>query len=401
MGGSIATEKRTKASFDQAGLVWSTKIGNKTDLRYLNFAFNYHKRANFNRQFYGKGALNGLSMTYQMANMINNAGYATVGDFYALLDAGSEIDDRNPYTHPDFYSTPYLAMMGARAGLVDVNPNVDADQPITQIFGWNGETGEYYSREEGGINQYDFNLSFNIRDRFYFGLTLGLYDLNYNLYSSYGETMNREMQEGGVTYHDKGDFTLNNWYKAEGTGVDLKLGTIIRPFEYSPFRFGLAIHTPIWYTLTDRYTATLTSNIANEGMPTASYFENLSKYFYPDENYVWDYSMVTPWRFNVSAGTIVGGIMALDAEYEYAKYSSASINTSAPKSSGKIVRLNILPVPSNSRTAPSSVSAIVKPRPIPIPSKRESSGLCLAAYASARPKIIQFTTISGMKSPRL
>ena len=176
--GSTTKENRTRASFDQIGFVWSTKIGNKTDLRYLNFGFNYHKRANFNRQFYGKGALNGLSMTYQMANMINNAGYATVGDFYALLDAGSEIDDRNPYTHPDFYSTPYLAMMGARAGLVDVNPNVDADQPITQIFGWNGETGEYYSREEGGINQYDFNLSFNIRDRFYFGLTLGLYDLN-------------------------------------------------------------------------------------------------------------------------------------------------------------------------------------------------------------------------------
>ena len=51
MGGSVANEKCTKASFDQAGLVWSTKIGNKTDIRYLNFAFNYHKRANINRQF--------------------------------------------------------------------------------------------------------------------------------------------------------------------------------------------------------------------------------------------------------------------------------------------------------------------------------------------------------------
>ena len=42
-------------------------------------------------------------------------------------------------------------------------------------------------------------------------------------------------------------------------------------------------------------------------------------------NYVWDYSMVIPWRFNISAGTIVGGIMALDAEYEYEKYSSAKL----------------------------------------------------------------------------
>lgn len=321
--GSTTKENRTRASFDQIGFVWSTKIGNKTDLRYLNFGFNYHKRANFNRQFYAKGALNGASMTYQMANMIGNAGYATANDFNGLLDAGSDVDNRNPYTHADFYSTPYLAMIGARTGLVDAN--WDKDGNITQIFGWNGETGEYYSREEGGINQYDFNLSFNIRDRFYFGLTLGLYDLNYNLYSSYGETMNRNMQDGSVTYHDKGDFTLNNWYNAEGTGVDLKLGTIIRPFEYSPFRFGLAIHTPIWYTLTDRYTAAMTSNIALDGKNPVSYPENLSDYFYPDMNYVWDYSMVTPWRFNISAGTIVGGIMALDAEYEYEKYSSAKL----------------------------------------------------------------------------
>ena len=58
--GSTTKENRTRASFDQIGFVWSTKIGNKTDLRYLNFGFNYHKRANFNRQFYAKGALNGI-----------------------------------------------------------------------------------------------------------------------------------------------------------------------------------------------------------------------------------------------------------------------------------------------------------------------------------------------------
>lgn len=316
--GNITKENRTRASFDQIGFVWSTKIGNKTDLRYVNFGFNYHKRANFNRQFYSAGSLiNGASLTYRMARMIGDAGYATADQFNGLLDAES------PYTHSDFFSTPYLAMMGARTGLVDANWN--ADNQITDIYGWNGEKGEYYSREEGGINQYDFNLSFNVRDRFYFGLTLGVYDLNYNLYSSYGETMNRDMQGENVIYHDKGDFTLNNWYKADGTGLDLKLGAIIRPFEYSPFRFGFSIHTPIWYTLTDRYTAALTSNIALDGESPVSYTENLSDYFHPDMNYIWDYSMVTPWRFNVSAGTIVGGIMALDAEYEYEKYSSAKL----------------------------------------------------------------------------
>lgn len=335
--GSTTKENRTRASFDQIGFVWSTKIGNKTDLRYLNFGFNYHKRANFNRQFYAKGNLNGASMTYQMAKMIGSVA-STWDDLITLWNAGIKgVDNRNPYIHEDFYSVPYLGMMGARTNLVYGGRDSEGEF----FTSWNGETGEYYSREEGGINQYDFNLSFNVRDRFYFGMTLGLYDINYNLYSSYGELLNRPMPGSGSDYCDPmpelmesevipnlADFTLGNWYKAEGTGVDLKLGMIIRPFEYSPFRFGFAVHTPIWYNITDRYTASLTSNFGydngSEYVGVASVTESLSDYF-PDMDYVWDYCLTTPWRFNVSAGTIVGGIMALDAEYEYEKYSSAKL----------------------------------------------------------------------------
>ena len=335
--GSTTKENRTRASFDQIGFVWSTKIGNKTDLRYLNFGFNYHKRANFNRQFYAKGNLNGASMTYQMAKMIGSVA-STWDDLITLWNAGIKgVDNRNPYIHEDFYSVPYLGMMGVRTNLVYGGRDSEGEF----FTSWNGETGEYYSREEGGINQYDFNLSFNVRDRFYFGMTLGLYDINYNLYSSYGELLNRPMPGSGSDYCDPmpelmesevipnlADFTLGNWYKAEGTGVDLKLGMIIRPFEYSPFRFGFAVHTPIWYNITDRYTASLTSNFGydngSEYVGVASVTESLSDYF-PDMDYVWDYCLTTPWRFNVSAGTIVGGIMALDAEYEFEKYSSAKL----------------------------------------------------------------------------
>jgi hypothetical protein len=45
------------------------------------------------------------------------------------------------------------------------------------------------------------------------------------------------------------------------------------------------------------------------------------------------------------------------------------------------------------------VSPSVKPNPIPIPSNNDATGEFLAAKASARPRITQFTTISGMKRP--
>lgn len=309
-GNSVMKETRNKASFDQIGVVWSTKVGNKTDVRYVNFGFNYHKRANFNRQFAAKGNLNGNSLSGQMASMMANSGmYNVYGDFKKLLDSD------NPYTDSYYFGTPYLVAMGARTGLLDVayNKTPGGKEEITQFVGWNGKDGEYFSRESGSISEYDFNLSYNVRDRFYFGLTLGLYDIDYKRTSSYGE----HLTSGGYV----GSMTLNNTTSTEGMGVDLKFGAIIRPFEYSPFRFGIAIHTPTWYNMSDRYMAVLATDLSSE--PQA-YTENLMDYL-PGGQYAFDYRFVTPWRFNLSMGTVVGGVMALDAEYEFEKYSAAKL----------------------------------------------------------------------------
>ena len=54
---------------------------------------------------------------------------------------------------------------------------------------------------------------------------------------------------------------MDNYYGLKGTGVDLKLGVIVRPIEESPFRLGFAILTPTWYELTESYNATLSSDI--------------------------------------------------------------------------------------------------------------------------------------------
>ena len=127
---------------------------------------------------------------------------------------------------------------------------------------------------------------------------------------SYSETLT--LNDGT----DNGNFTLNNWFSTSGTGYDLKFGFIARPFEYSPFRFGFAIHTPVWYMLTDRYTSTLNTDVLTMPEP---YTENLSDYLNPD--YVWDYRMRTPWKFNVNMGTTFSGVLAVGAEYEYSDYS--------------------------------------------------------------------------------
>ena len=60
---------------------------------------------------------------------------------------------------------------------------------------------------------------------------------------------------------------------------------------------------------------------------------------------------------------------------------------------------NSVPAPSTSRTEPITTRVPVKPRPMPRPSSAERPMLFLEANISARPRMMQFTTMSGRKMP--
>lgn len=298
--GTSMSENRTRASLDQVGFVYSNKIGNNTSLRFINFGFNYHKSKNFNRLFSAGGALNGMSQTNYLADELDAWGMTSASEFDNVLDA------TNPYSNY-WNEYPILGIMGITTGLVDYLDN--------GTIGWPGHSNNYFSRETGGINQYDFSIAFNVEDRFYIGATLGIYDLNYNRYSSYIEYLNNDKG------YDNGGYTLDNYYRLDGSGMDLKLGVIVRPFENSPFRVGLAVHTPTWYNLTESYDATINSDITWWGKSNS---QTLSDKLNPDY-LIYDYRLNTPWKFNVSMGTTLENLVAIGAEYEYQDYSSAQL----------------------------------------------------------------------------
>ena len=76
----------------------------------------------------------------------------------------------------------------------------------------------------GYIGEYDFNVSGNINDRVYLGLTMGIHDVHYKHYSEYSE--NFASNADGIA-----GLTLIDNRKITGTGVDLKFGAIFRPIE--------------------------------------------------------------------------------------------------------------------------------------------------------------------------
>ena len=150
---------------------------------------------------------------------------------------------------------------------------------------------------KGYIGAYDFNISGNINDRVYLGMTVGLEDVHYKHISDYTEEMvvpnNINLNSLNV-YDDR---------RITGTGYNLKFGAIFRPVEYAPFLIGVNVHTPTWYRLT-------TSNYTevSDGNNT----------IWSEDAY--DYKVYTPWKFGINMGYTDGRLFAIGASYDFADY---------------------------------------------------------------------------------
>lgn len=300
--GTEKTKGKTNMSFDQIGVVFSNKIGNKTPLRYFNYGFNYHKKRNFNRQMIMGGDWMEQSLTDQIAWMGNTDPYNNFDPISEDLYSQIYDDLDGHYYGDDYYDISWLSVLGIQGGLI--GPEGIASDGGYCYIGMPGYDGRYSSRETGGISQFDFNVSGNIQDRFFFGATIGFYDVNYKRTTSYSE----QGEFNGMPT----DFTLENSFRTEGSGYDLKLGIIWRPIETSPFRIGLSVHTPTYYLLTDHHSAAL--------------FSSMDNYWGETDRAVIDYEMTTPWKFNISLGHTFGTSFALGAEYEYTDYASAEFS---------------------------------------------------------------------------
>ena len=223
-GHSFADGNKTNASFDQAGFVYSRRTGRSS---FLNFAFNYHKSRNFDYILSAADALNGASQN-KLSYMKGAEGVFSIYD-----NGGSYVADDNSFNQVDYLY--YNALLSDENG----------------DFYFNDADGYVFNRANSGyIGEYDFNISGNINDRVYLGLTFGISDVNYKAYSEYTETL-----VGGAGGTGVGSVTLADERRIDGTGFNVKAGVIFRPVEASPFRIGLSVATPTWYDLsTSNYT---------------------------------------------------------------------------------------------------------------------------------------------------
>ena len=278
----------TNADLNQVGFIFANKVGANS---WLNLGFNYHKSRNFNQVNYATGLLDGSS-----ANGIS---------YLSLKYPSAPTSDISKYGY-------YSALDKCDLETV-LYPSMGSDnRPVSR-----GAQQYYaYNKASGYISDFDFNISGNINDRVYLGLTFGIKDVRFDQTTYYEENFS---QEGG--YH------LSDTRNVRGTGFDAKFGVIVRPIEESPFRFGFYINTPTWYELkTQIRTDVSTSNINynardNSGNITGQQNGSFS-YYYDIYNNPTEYKITTPWKFGLSLGSTFNNNIAIGLTYQFSDYST-------------------------------------------------------------------------------
>lgn len=182
----------------------------------------------------------------------------------------------------------------------------DLDRVINYMDDFNDQEGylvyrDYMTSESNRINAFDFNLSGSSNNRFYWGLTMSLYDLRYQsdgyFYDYYPE------QPG---YANSTDYTaLDRMNDVYGHGWNAKLGFIYRPAA-GPLRLGVSVATPQMFRLREEYSDKLYA-LMGEEKDGSAFNQNI------------DFKVTGPWTLNASAG-ISAARNALGVEYEISNY---------------------------------------------------------------------------------
>lgn len=294
-----------KMSFDQLGLVYSSRVSRRS---FVNVAFNYHKSRNFNQIISAANRLHNASqnmLSYHKAAI----GNARDGGYSWRFKNNDPNDVVIGYINDN---STTMAQTFSQLDYINLNAlNLDSDEE-GYLMNYNTADNYIFDRaQRGWINEYDLCVSGNQGDRFYWGISVGIHDVNYKTFSTYTERL-VNINDDPTGYDGNEDYVdyMDN-RRIEGTGIDIKAGIIFRPIEDSPFRFGLSVSTPTWYELT-------TDNETD--------FNNDSEYGYEDSWYSgesYDFRYFTAWKFGGSLGHTIGNNMALGLSYELSDYSSA------------------------------------------------------------------------------
>lgn len=299
------SDSRTPVVFDNFGYVGVANLNGT--LSAIQWGFGYNRLASIDRVTSGHNNPTSNSLTNYVA------AYTGGIEPSKLLDRG---DDFDPYfdTRED-----WLSILAYNSMLISEVPGTDnAYAGLYQ----NGTVGDalYNIREKGYMDEYNIDIAGNVSDIVYWGLGVGIIDLDYTRNSYYSENMASALiydRSSDRLVNGNAGFELSNAHRISGSGANLKAGFIVRPIE--PLRIGFAVHTPTWLHLNHTGFGEVSYNYTPDQTTSTRPTESGNSWT-PD--YDFDSRLTSPWKLMAGISYMIGNRGIISVDYERVAYNS-------------------------------------------------------------------------------
>jgi hypothetical protein len=299
-------DKRSSLSFGASGIVLGMSENKKYGkVRSSAFSIALNQTANFGNNILYRGANNQSSYSQKFLEEIGNNNDR---------DANS-VASNYPFGTSLAFNTYWIdTIAGGSSG----NYHFQTRAPIaTGLLQQNTITSR------GGITELALAGASNYGDKLFVGVTLGIPFLHYSREATFLEA---DATSNTTNKFDFASITEN--LTTDGVGINLKAGLIYKPVEY--VRLGIAIHTPTFFSMTDKYNASVTANTENY----KGQLEQNSGMFTNGQDAEFKYWYFSPYRILVSGSYVLREIEDvrkqkgfLTADIEYVNYKASSYTT--------------------------------------------------------------------------
>jgi hypothetical protein len=307
-----ATQKASENQFNFGASGFIIPMSSKTGSNWRNFTWGagVNRTVNFNNAY----ALSGLN---------NQSSYS---EKYLEELISNNVTDPNdaannyPYGSSLAFNTYLIDTIQGAGGSVAGYRSLSTPQ--------SGVKQDQTVNTNGGITDFGLGVSGNLSDKFYIGASLLWSYIDYERTSIYKESDATTNSNNDFNY-----FQTEEYLKTSGLGINLKMGMIIKPVEY--IRLGLAVHTPTFYNLEDRYATTVTTDV--EGYTGLGPQTQSSRDFNNSMNGEFTYDMLNPWRLMAGVSyvfreekDITRQKGFISADIEWVSYKGSSFSSSDP-----------------------------------------------------------------------
>lgn len=316
----------TTANLNSAGYVGTMLFGKNRE-NSVSWGFTYNRLYRFNRTY--TGAINNMetSLTNYIASITNGV------DPSLLWKVGPDDKELYPYDNYDYDAPDWMSILYYNSGMI--NPETYTDGGTTYeesqyrgLWQHGGTDGlgnkiapsegfaDFQIREKGHADEYNISVGGSIMNLVYWGIGVGITDLDYTQEYWYNERINRALVPANPAGYMLGTANYSELYsfkRVSGTGANFKIGAIIKPIN--ELRIGLAVHTPTYYSLSSSSYGSTSFNFTSEADPKYN--------FKGSESTPWDdyqFKLNTPWKLMAGVAGVIGGRAIVSLDYEYDAY---------------------------------------------------------------------------------